>query len=410
MSARPRTTVGALAVTSLVGYGCLFYAFAVLLVPMARDLGASTAEVTFAMTLCSLTAAGSAVLVGRWIDHHGGRALMTAGSVGATVLFATAAGVQNLPALYAVWAAIGVAGAMVLYEPAFAVIVPRLAPERRPMALLAVTVLGGLASTVFLPLTGALVEGLGWRTAVLWLAAGLGAITIPLHLFAVPSGPAARTGHVHPSRTVIVRTLRRPRFWVYAFAFTAHSSVVYALGIHLVTILRELGHPATVAATIAGLLGLLSVTGRMVITALQRWMKPLGVVCGLFVVQAIALGLLPYVGRGTPGAVMCVVSVGLGFGVATITRPVLVAEHFGTAEYGTVAGMLSMSLSIGGMLLPLGVAYLQGVMGGYLVPVEVCAVLFALAGLVLGTSALSWRPKRFHSAESGVLQAGPTGR
>lgn len=406
MSGSRRTLIGALAVTSLVGYGCLFYAYSVLLVPMANDLGASTAEVTFAMTLCSLTAAGSAVLVGRWIDRRGGRGLMTVGSVAATLLLAAAAGVRDLPSLYAVWAAIGVTWAMVLYEPAFAIIVPRLAPERRPMALLAVTFVGGLASTVFLPLTGALVAGLGWRTAVLWLAAGLGAITIPLHLFAVPTGRARRIPQSHPSRTVILHTLRRPRFWVYAFAFTAHSSVIYALGIHLVTILRELGHPDTVAAAVAGLIGLLSVTGRMAITALQRWMNPLSVVCGLFGVQALALGLLPYVGRSTSGAIVCVVSVGLGFGVATITRPVLVAEHFGTSAYGTVAGMLSMAVSVGAMLLPLAVAYLHGVTGGYRVPVELCAVLFALAGGVLATTAvksqrvIAWRTSRDRTSPS----------
>jgi predicted MFS family arabinose efflux permease len=390
---RPRVLIGAFAITSLVGYGCLFYAYSVLMLPMARDLGASTAQVTFGMTLCSLTSAGSAVLVGRWIDRRGGRGLMTIGSIAATVLLVAAAGVRDLPSLYAVWAAIGVTWALVLYEPAFAVLVPRLSPERRPLALLAVTVVGGLASTVFLPLTGALVEGLGWRRALLCLAVVLGAVTIPLHLLAIPAGPAVRQEHTHPSRAVIRATVRRPRFWVYAFAFTAHSSVIYSLGIHLVTILRELGHPATVAAGVAGLIGLLSVTGRMTITALQRWMNPLGVVCGLFGVQALALGLLPLVGRATLGAIVCVVSVGLGFGVATITRPALVAEHFGTTSFGTVAGMLSASIAVGVTLLPLGVAYLHGVTGGYAVPVELCAVLFALAGLVLGATAIAWRPR-----------------
>lgn len=385
---RARTTVGALAITTLVGYGCLFYAFSVLLVPMARDLGASTAQVTFAMTLCSLMSASSAVVVGRWIDRRGGRALMTAGSIGAALLLAIASRVTSLPMLYVVWAAIGVTWAMVLYEPAFAIVVPRLRPERRPLGLLAITVVGGLASTVFLPLTGALVEGQGWRRALLWLAAGLAVTTIPLHLLAVPAGPAAAISHAHPSRAVIARTLRRPRFWVYAFAFTAHVAVVQTLGIHLVTILRELGHPATLAAVIAGLIGLLSVTGRLAITALQRLMNPLGVVCGLFGLQAVALGSLPYFGRSTAGAIVCVVTVGLGFGVATITRPALVAEHFGTSAYGTVAGMLGTCVSVGAMALPLGVAYLHGVTGGYLFPVELCAVLFAMAGLVLGATAV----------------------
>ncbi|MEV0267368.1 MFS transporter [Hamadaea sp. NPDC050747] len=385
MGARGRVLVGSLAVTSLVGYGCLFYAYSVLLTPMARDLGASPTRVTFAMTLCTLASAGTAVLAGRWIDRRGGRGLMTAGSIGATLLLAAASQVDDLMTLYLVWAGIGVTWALVLYEPAFAVIVPRLPAERRALALLTVTVVGGFASTIFLPLTGALVEHLGWRETLLWLAAILGVVTIPLHFVAVPDGPATSRHQHHPSKAVIAETLRRPRFWLYAVAFTANSSVVTTLGIQLVSILRDLGHSTTVAASIAGLIGLLSVTGRIAITALQRWTQPIGVVCGLFVVQGLALGLLPFVGRATVGAVLCVVTVGLGFGVATVTRPALVAQHFGTRHFGTVAGMLSTSAAIGATTVPLVVAALRGAAGS-VIPVEVCASLFALAGLLLFTS------------------------
>jgi predicted MFS family arabinose efflux permease len=385
VGARGRVLVGSLAVTSLVGYGCLFYAYSVLLMPMARDLGASPTRVTFAMTLCTLASASTAVLAGRWIDRRGGRGLMTAGSIGATLLLTAASQVDDLVTLYLVWAGIGVTWALVLYEPAFAVIVPRMPAERRALALLTVTVVGGFASTVFLPLTGALVDRLGWREALLWLAAILGATTIPLHFVAVPKGPATGRTHGHASRTVIAQTMRRPRFWLYAVAFTANSSVVTTLGIQLVSILRDLGHSTTVAASIAGLIGLLSVTGRIAITALQRWTQPIGVVCGLFGVQAFALGLLPFVGRATVGAVLCVVTVGLGFGVATVTRPALVAQHFGTTHFGTVAGMLNMSIAVGATTVPVMVAALRGAAGS-VVPVEVCASLFALAGLLLFTS------------------------
>ena len=117
------------------------------------------------------------------------------------------------------------------------------------------------------------------------------------------------------------------------------------------------------------------------------------------------MGLLPLVGHAAVGAVVCVVSVGLGFGVATITRPALVAEHFGTTSYGTVAGMLSTSVAFGGTSLPLVVAYLHGVTGGYAVPIELCAVLFALAGLVLGASAVTWRPRWLaRRTESSALE------
>ncbi len=79
--ARPSTSeqrrlVGALAVTQTVGYGVLYYAFAVLLQPIAQDLRTSAAAVTGALTVCVLITSIAGVAVGRWLDHHTGRALI----------------------------------------------------------------------------------------------------------------------------------------------------------------------------------------------------------------------------------------------------------------------------------------------------------------------------------------------
>jgi MFS family permease len=111
--------VVAFAVTQTVGYGTLYYAFAVLLHPMAATLHTSTTAVTASI----LVGAVMAVPVGRWLDRHGGRALMTTGSLVATGLVVAWSHVRTLAQLYAVLIGIGLTMAMVLYEPAFAVII-----------------------------------------------------------------------------------------------------------------------------------------------------------------------------------------------------------------------------------------------------------------------------------------------
>jgi hypothetical protein len=78
--------VAALAVTQTVGYGVLYYSFAVVLQPIAVTLEVSTATVTGALTGSILAGAAIAVPVGRWLDRHGGRAIMTTGSLVATGL------------------------------------------------------------------------------------------------------------------------------------------------------------------------------------------------------------------------------------------------------------------------------------------------------------------------------------
>ena len=73
--------VGALSVTETVSWGILYYAFAVFLVPMQRELGFSTAQLTGAFSLALLVSAVAGVAVGRYLDRHGPRGLMTAGSL-----------------------------------------------------------------------------------------------------------------------------------------------------------------------------------------------------------------------------------------------------------------------------------------------------------------------------------------
>ena len=131
-----------------------YYAFAVLLTPLATDLHTSTIAVTGAFTASVLTGAALAVPIGRRLDRHGGRTLMTGGSAAGALLLVALSQVDRLWQLYLVQIGIGAAAAASLYEAAFAVVIAVTAAERRSSALLTVTVVAGFASSVFLPLTG----------------------------------------------------------------------------------------------------------------------------------------------------------------------------------------------------------------------------------------------------------------
>jgi predicted MFS family arabinose efflux permease len=380
--------LAALALTQTVGYGVLYYAFAVVLNPIATDLHTSTAAVTGALTLAVLTTATAAVPVGRWLDRHSGRALMTAGSVLGTGAVAAWSQVHSIGELYAVFAVIGVASAMVLYEPAFAIIVARVLSYQRSSALLAVTIVAGFASSIFFPLTGVLVAQLGWRVTLLVLAGLFGAITIPLHACALPAGsaphaladaPAAASGRQG--------ALKDPGFWLLTAAFTAHTGAVAVMSVHLVAYLVRLGHPPGFAATVAGALGALSVTGRVATTGLSRRWPISAVTVIIFVLQAIAVALLPAVGSSHAGAVTCVVVFGLGFGVGTIARPAVLADRYGVAGYAGIAGALALPATIAKAAAPLAAAMLATSIGGYAIVMAATAIACAAAGGLLGIAA-----------------------
>ncbi|PZG16914.1 MFS transporter [Nonomuraea aridisoli] len=378
-----RRIVAALAVTQTIGYGVLYYAFSVFLIPMQRDLDAAGPQVAAALTLAVLTTALCAPFVGRWLDARGGRALMTAGSVLGTLAVLAWSRVESLPQLYSVFLAIGIASAMVLYEPAFAVIVSWFDGNGRANALLTLTIVAGFASSIFLPLTGLLVEQYGWRNALVVLAIGYGTLAIPLHALVLrrrAHRPVAKT----ESRADLVKAAVRQRpFWLLAAAFTAHGGGVATISVLLITYLIHLSHTPVFAATIAGLLGVLSVTGRLVTTGLRRRRPAAPVAAAIFALQGVGALLLPLVGATVPGAIGCVLLFGIGFGVGTITLPHLLTEQYGTVAYASLSGRIAMFSVADKALAPLGALALAQAAGyGWVMGAVTTACMAAAVALV----------------------------
>lgn len=180
--------VGTLAFTELTSWGVLYYAFSVFLVPMQEDLGWSRAALTGAFSLALLLSGVAGVPVGRWLDRHGPRGLMTVGSLAAAGLVLAWSAIKNLTAFYLIWAGIGVAMATVLYEPAFVVVAMWFA-RRRGRALTVLTFVAGFASVVYTPVSGWLIQTQGWRGALVILATVLALTTAPLHALVLRRRP-----------------------------------------------------------------------------------------------------------------------------------------------------------------------------------------------------------------------------
>jgi predicted MFS family arabinose efflux permease len=283
---------------------------------------------------------------------------MTAGSTLGVVAVAAWSQVHTVGQMYVVFVLIGLASAMSLYEAAFSVLIATTDRARRDTALLTVTIVAGFASSVFFPLTAALTTAVGWRPTLLILAALLATIAIPGHLITVPDAQTHRVGANTRTGVRVAEALRDNGFWLLGLAFVLHAGAVSAVGVLLVTFLHQAGHAITVAATLAGLLGVLSVSGRLLTTVLARRHGMASITAAVFAVQAAGAAALPHVGRGLAGAAACVTAFGIGFGVATIARPAIVAARYGTAGYATIAGALTFPITLAKAVAPLVAAML----------------------------------------------------
>ena len=100
-----------------------------------------------------VTSAWLAPRVGRALDRGQGASVLRIGLAAALAGLVVLALWRDAWALFAGWSLVGVAMSALLYEPAFALVQRAVAdPGERLRALAAVTVMGGFASTIFLPL------------------------------------------------------------------------------------------------------------------------------------------------------------------------------------------------------------------------------------------------------------------
>ena len=378
--------VGALSITETVSWGVLYYAFAVFLIPMQRDLGLSTAELTGAFSFALLVSAVAGIAVGRYLDRRSPRPLMTAGSIAATALVLAWSQVDGLAAYYALWAAIGVVMAIVLYEPAFIVLAKRFpdADERR-RAMTALTLVAALASFIFLPVSQALVDAHGWRDALVILAVALGAITIPLHALVLRPGDAAP---VRAARTSAAAgdALRSAPFWLLSAAFFLGTLTGIAMTVHAIPFLLERGYEASFAAFAVGLIGVSQIPGRAVFALIGPRLPRELAISAVFVL--IAAGIAIVVGLDATAPVVAgFVLLGMGNGMATLARATAIADRYGGGSYGTISSVAAAGTTGARAAGPVGAAV-------YAAAVGYGAMLWTLVGLAAVAALMAYRAER----------------
>ncbi len=398
-------TLVALASAQVTSWGALYYAFSVFLDPMERELGWSRPELTGAYSLALVISGAAAFPLGAWLDRYGPRLLMSLGSVAAALLLLAWSSVASLGAFYLIWAGVGLAMAAVLYEPAFFV-VTRWYARQRGKALTLLTVIGGFASVIYVPVATWLVRAEGWRMALVALAALLAVLTFPVHALALrerradrglmlngaPARPELKNASVQQSSPPakdfggipLSMALKDAAWWRLTLAFFLATLTAVAITVHLIPYLLGEGYSAEVAALATTLIGVVALPGRAIFTPLGEFLPRQFVTAAIFLMQALGL-LVLLLAPGMGGVLGFALIFGLGFGAITPARAALVAQIYGPAQYGRINGVLAAALMCARAIAPVGVSLLYVAFGGYLPTLWGLALLSFAAALVIAT-------------------------
>ncbi|GIL37880.1 MFS transporter [Roseiterribacter gracilis] len=390
-----RFFITGLGIGQVVSWGTIYYAFPVVADRMGIDLGATRTELYVAATIAFLVAAVAAYPVGAWIDRGHGRIVMSVGAALSALLLFAWSQATSLSQLYLLFAGIGIAQALCLYEPAFAVVARRYGRDARS-GITALTLWGGFASTVFVPLTEFLAERFGWRNAI----ASLGAINLLFALVPyllviranqdVPlehaEAPAAR-GPVHEA-------IRTPSFWALLVAFVSYYCAFMVVTYHLYPLLRERGFDAATVVTAIALIGPAQVAGRVVMWAVAARISVAQLGIAIFVGFPLALYALAVLPTVFAWLVAWAIFHGAINGVMTIVRGLAVPELVTRRAYGTVNALLAAPSNVVKALAPLGAAIVWQASESY-GPVLAGCILISVVG-TLGFGAAVALARRTH--------------
>lgn len=358
----PWKIIRILAFTQIVSWGALYYAITILAPDIQRELGWRP-EIVFGAFSWSLLVAGvTSTPTGILLDRFGGRAVMTAGSLLAGVGMIMLGMAHSIIAYFVAWTVVGMAMALALYEAAFATINREFTfSARRGISVL--TLFGGLASTVFWPLTLKLNTLVGWRDTYLIYGAVQLALCAPLHLLLSggPRRPGA-TGAAHVVRNYTLKeAVRHPTFWKLACAFAANSFIFSALSVHLIPTLHRFGHPMATAVLFATLIGPMQVVGRLGEMALAHRILPQTAGKVTFATVPAALLALIFMGQHEVAIAAFCMLYGLGNGILTIVRGTIPQALFGRENYGAISGALAGPSLLAKAAGPLAIAALIAV-------------------------------------------------
>lgn len=359
--------VAGLSLAQLVSWGSIYYAFSLFVVPMEADLGWSRTALNGALSLGLMAAGLCAYPVGRLIDSHGGRWLMSAGSLLAVLLLVAWSQVEHIAAFYAIWFGLGVAMALTLYEPVFAVLT-RQFPENYRFRITILTLTGGFASTVFIPLTAWWVEGLGWRDALLALAACNLLWCLPVHLFWLRDRAAAPLPEAELSAapgSPMKRALRHPVFWGLALCFTFYYATFSALTFHFIPMFDERGIPLALAVGVIAVIGPAQVAGRIILLVFGRRLSAAGTGRIIVLMFPASVALLIVFPDSIAALFAFAVIYGCANGIMTIVRGTAVPDLMWREGYGAINGALTLPSNMAKALAPSVAAFVWVIAGNY---------------------------------------------
>ena len=377
-----------LGLTSLIGWGTTFNPLQVLGQRIGADIGVAPELIYAGITIMMLTSAVLAPLVGRRIDSHGARTILVLGSLIMAAGMSLVALADGFAAFALGWLVIGIAVPLALTSAAVPALV-QIAGARSRRAVTALTIVTGITSTIFMPLSAWLEARFGWRIVFLIFGALHLFVCLPVHLLVLPRGrPARRPGQDASGDAtwegLLPEGRRRIAFLLIALWTSVESLVVWGFNMQAINIFVALGltQGAAIAAWMLSGPSQACIRAGELFSGSRHSIFAIAIISGLL--PPIGFAVFLWAGASAATAALLAVLFGSGLGLYSIARQIIPLRLFGVGQFGHISGRLTLPQNVATAIAPLLFAWLLSRAGPILaVTLALSFALVALAALLL---------------------------
>ncbi|WP_340589005.1 MFS transporter [Erythrobacter alti] len=345
------------------------YALGVMFEPLEREFGWSRAEISAGPLVTSITALLLAAFGGRAVDKYGPRKIALLGVPSfAIALSAIALAGPSIVSWLALYALLAVA-LILVYPSVWTAAIAQRFEANRGLALAVVLSGTGIAST-FVPILGAtLIEAYGWRGAYMGLGALAFIIQFPLVYFLFAKDEPPKPTQIQPPPAAKhagkLGDLASPKFIRLSIAGVIYSLAATGLGINAVPILMEEGFELIAAAKIAGLIGIGTITGRILGGFLLDRIDGRYVAVGCAVGALGSAAIFLATDQSPLAASVACVMLGLTAGAEYDACAYLVSRHFPRNQFATLFAVLGGLFGFTSGVAPFIANSFYEIFGGY---------------------------------------------
>jgi MFS family permease len=376
-----RLRLVAAAVTLMSVSSGVWYTASVFFVALIQEFGWSYAETAGIFSTFTVCYGVWGVLAGSLLDRFGPRRVILAGGILLPAALASSGLATALPHLYLTHGVLTPLGLSLMSYVPVSVLVTRNFRAQRGLALGIASAGVGVGLAAVVPLTQFLIDHGGWRIAYFGLAGMAAVIILPIALFALrdrglpaplplppPSPAAACPGG--PTEWTLRAALRSREFWLISAAFTCLNAPNQLILTHHVAHLVETGQSKILVAGIVGLVGLVSIPGKIGWGYLaDRWWPEWIYAAGCAAAMA-GIAMLLTIGPGSPlwSLYVYAVLMGIGYAVSPAMTPIMCGLFFGGDHFGVIFGALNSLYHLGGAAGVWLAGYAHDLTGTYQTP------------------------------------------